>query len=103
MFPAVDNHLTQRIRYFCLISFDYISLFIFLCVRDCKGLLIKLRCNTGEHVTCVQNTQDAISQSMTKACECPGCWVDCYGLVEVLYIVHGHDGVVGQEVHSQIK
>ena len=67
MFPAVDKHLKQQIRYFFLISVDYVSLFIFLCVRDCKGLLIKLRCNTGEHVTCVQNTQDAVSQSMIKS------------------------------------
>ena len=50
MCPAVDKHLTQQIRYLCLISFDYVSLFIFLCVRDCKGLLIKLHCNSGEHV-----------------------------------------------------
>ena len=65
MFPAVDKHLTQQIRYVCLISFDYVSLFIFLCVRDCKGLLIKLRCNLVEHVDlCAEYTQDAISQSI---------------------------------------
>ena len=39
MFPAVDKHLTQQIRYVCLISFDYVSLFIFLCVRYCKGFI----------------------------------------------------------------
>ena len=50
--------------------------------------------------TCVQNAQDAISQSVIKSCECPGCWVDCYGRVEVLYSVYG---VVVQDVHSEIK
>ena len=39
--------------------------------------------------TCVQNTQDAISQSMIQYCECPGCWVDCHGRVEVLFGVYG--------------
>ena len=39
MFPAVDKHLTQQIHYFCLISFDYVSLIIFICVRDCKDFI----------------------------------------------------------------
>ena len=37
---------------------------------------------------------------MIKSCECPGCWVDGYGRVEVLYSVYG---VVVQDVHTQIK
>ena len=53
-----------------------------------RVLLIKLRCNSGEHVDlCAEYTRR--SQSMFKSCECPGCWVDCYGQVEVLYSVHG--------------
>ena len=39
MFPAVNTHLTRQIRYSCPISFDYVSLFIFLCGRDCKGVI----------------------------------------------------------------
>ena len=45
MFPAVDKYLTQQIRYFCLISFDYISLFIWLCVRDVVLNYVVIRAN----------------------------------------------------------
>ena len=76
------------------------SVYLYFSVLEIvRVLLIKLRCNSGEHVDlCAEYTRR--SQSMFKSCECPGCWVDCYGQVEVLYNVHG---VVVQEVHSQIK
>ena len=39
MFHAVDKHLTQQIRYFCLISLQTMSVYLCFCVRDCKGFI----------------------------------------------------------------
>ena len=63
------------------------SVYLYFSVLEMvRVVLIKLRCNSGEHVDlCAGYTR----QSMIKYCECPGCWVDCYGRVEVLYGVYG--------------